>query len=182
MAEIQANWDIRKSGFLMVNHRDGKFIAMDGMHRLEVAKNKGVKELNCVIYDGLTVAEEAMIFAEQNDRTLRISVHDKFRARVVGERQFEKQVLNLCNIYSVSTDPKGSNQVGALSALGTAIKIVQRRDLYWLNLIFPSGRAAGLAQRPWWLQPDCPAGRRAVFDGRGRQRRCRQQAGCRVWR
>lgn len=134
--EIQASWDIRKSNFLMVNFRDGKFYAMDGMHRLEAAKNLGVKELNCIIHSNLTVAEEAIIFAEQNDCTLKISVHDKFRARVVGGCLFEKEVMRLCDSYGISTDPVGQSQVGGLSALGTAVKIVQRHDIYWLNLIF----------------------------------------------
>ena len=70
-----------------VSFRNGQFIVTDGQHTIEgrILRNGG-KDLPilCKVYTGMTVEQEALLFAEQNGHAAPLSAGIKLRAKVVG--------------------------------------------------------------------------------------------------
>ena len=70
-----------------VSFRNGQFIVTDGQHTIEgrILCNGG-KDLPilCKVYTGMTVEQEALLFAEQNGFSAPLTAGIKLRAKVVG--------------------------------------------------------------------------------------------------
>lgn len=67
-AKIAAEWNLAMVGTITVSRRlDGTLFVMDGAHRTCAARERGVAELPALVYDGLTRAQEAAMFAGLND-------------------------------------------------------------------------------------------------------------------
>ena len=70
-----------------VSFRNGQFIVTDGQHTIEgrILRNGG-KDLPilCKVYTGMTVEQEALLFAEQNGFSAPLTAGIKLRAKVVG--------------------------------------------------------------------------------------------------
>lgn len=86
--QILANWDIRAVGTLYLSQRKSNaarepatYSILDGRHRVAAAEQKGIDELPCLIYSGLTYQQEAILyvqFATVNQQ----GALDRFRARL----------------------------------------------------------------------------------------------------
>ena len=70
-----------------VSFRNGRYYVMDGQHTIEgcILLNGGEdRPILCKIYTGLTMEQEALLFAEQNGHAAPLSAGIKLRAKVVG--------------------------------------------------------------------------------------------------
>lgn len=55
------------AGSILVSKReDGSYYIMDGQHRVEAMRKLGYQMIECVVYEGMTVAEEAKNFSDHN--------------------------------------------------------------------------------------------------------------------
>lgn len=83
---IAQQWDDRKCAPLIVSYHDteGKFFILDGQHRYLAAKLLNRDALPCRVLCGLSLTDEARIFAAQSDNTKRVSAKDAFRALLVA--------------------------------------------------------------------------------------------------
>lgn len=84
-------------GAIVVNHRtDGTFHVVDGQHRVAatLAAGYGDKELTCLVYHGLSKAEEAGMFRRLNNSRA-VQALDKFRVRVVEGEQVAVLLNNI---------------------------------------------------------------------------------------
>ena len=70
-----------------VGFRNGRYYVMDGQHTIEgcILLNSGEdRPILCKVYTGLTMEQEALLFAEQNGHAAPLSAGIKLRAKVVG--------------------------------------------------------------------------------------------------
>lgn len=82
---IAADYRVDALGTVVVSHRaDGTFHIIDGQHRVQatIAAGYGDRTLTCLVYDGLTLADEAAMFRRLNNARAVMPV-DRFRVRVV---------------------------------------------------------------------------------------------------
>ena len=88
-----------------VSFRNGQFIVTDGQHTIEgrILRNGG-KDLPilCKVYTGMTVEQEALLFAEQNGFSAPLTAGIKLRAKVVGGDAISKAFLAATNRVGLS--------------------------------------------------------------------------------
>ena len=91
---IAKNWDYRKANPIHVSHRaDGKYYVMDGNHTRLAYQKIGGRRLPCRIYEGLTRADEARIFAELNSAHKKPKFPEMLKAKAAGGYEIESSYL-----------------------------------------------------------------------------------------
>ena len=117
--KIAADFNDNKCGLLLVSYRnDGHFAVIDGGNRFEAAKLIGKTALTCQILVGLTVKEEALVFAAQNENRVRLTENDLLKAQVCAGDEIAIGFQNLCKEFGVRLYQ--SNDVGYLVCTKTA--------------------------------------------------------------
>lgn len=109
--KIARDWNDDKCDPLMVNYRNnGRFYVIDGQHRLEAARMRGIETLVCVCFVGLTLKEEADIFTEQNEGTKKLTPYDTYKANLCRGEEIDTKIHKICEKYGVkvikSTQPR----------------------------------------------------------------------------
>jgi hypothetical protein len=139
--KIVANFNEAALGVVTVSERDdGSLKIVDGWHRWEavrrVTDNQG--ELDCEVFSGLTLAEEAQLFLDKN-YTNAPKILDKFRVRVTKGETFATEIADILRSYHweiASTIGNGNvNAVGALEKIH-ALSKVKESDPPLLQLVF----------------------------------------------
>jgi hypothetical protein len=69
---------------MVVKRADGTYVMPDGNHRILAAHIKGLKQVPVVLYEGLTLAEEAALFVRVNQARSRVSKVSEFHAECVA--------------------------------------------------------------------------------------------------
>ena len=88
-----------------VSFRNGRYYVMDGQHTIEgcILLNGGEdRPILCKVYTGLTMEQEALLFAEQNGHAAPLSAGIKLRAKVVGGDAISKAFLAATNRVGLS--------------------------------------------------------------------------------
>lgn len=117
--KIAADFDDNKCGLLLVSYRnDGRFAIIDGGNRFEAARLVGKTALNCQILTDLSVQQEALVFAAQNDNRVRLTENDLLKAQVCAGDEIAIGFQNLCKEFGVRLYQ--SNDVGYLVCTKTA--------------------------------------------------------------
>ena len=123
-AQIAQDFDPDKFLPLLVSKRDGKFYVIDGQHRVEAMRLMGWndQQVQCWVYEGLTLAQEADLFLHHNNRKA-VTSFDKFRIGVEAERLVECDInrIVLANNLKVSQN----KTEGAVSAVGALRRVYQ---------------------------------------------------------
>lgn len=101
--EIAKDFDHNKCGFLLVSYRENesRFAIIDGGHRFEAATLIGLASLPCQILTGLSVEDEAAVFAAQNDNRTRLSETDLLRAQIRAGDKIATGFQNLCKEFGI---------------------------------------------------------------------------------
>ena len=85
-----------------VSFRNGRYYVMDGQHTIEgcILLNGGEdRPILCKVYTGLTMEQEALLFAEQNGHAAPLSAGIRLRAKVVGGDAPSKAFVAATNRY-----------------------------------------------------------------------------------
>ena len=88
-----------------VSFRNGRYYMMDGQHTIEgcILLNGGEdRPILCKVYTGLTMEQEALLFAEQNGHAAPLSAGIKLRAKVVGGDALSKAFVAATNRVGLS--------------------------------------------------------------------------------
>lgn len=93
--DIAENFDRRQVGFLEVSLRDGLFHIIDGQNRFLAGKLINLETLPCIIYTDLTVEDEALMFARQQNNVTKLRTYDIYKANICNGNR---------NIPEVNTD------------------------------------------------------------------------------
>lgn len=118
------NWDSNKCDPITVNYRsDGFYYVINGQHRTEAAKAKGVNQIVCDVFVGLTLKEEADLFAGQYDGTTKLNPIDSYRANIIRGEEIDTLIKEICDKYGVSvTYDKAPKVLGSLTVVRNIIK------------------------------------------------------------
>lgn len=101
------DWDNDRCDFLLASYRDEKFYVVDGQHRLTAAKYKGIEELPCIIFTGLTREQEARLFARQNENVKKLTIYDVFKANIangdtsIPEIKIDVEIDRICKKHDI---------------------------------------------------------------------------------
>lgn len=110
-----------------ISFRNGRYYVMDGQHTIEgcILLNGGAdRPILCKIYTGLTMEQEALLFAEQNGHAAPLSAGIRLRAKVVGGDAPSKAFVAATNRVGLSLN-YDSMQLSdyRISCVGTALKL-----------------------------------------------------------
>ena len=110
-----------------VSFRDGKYYVVNGQHTIEgrILRNGGEDlPILCKVYTGLTMEQEALLFAEQNGHSAPLTAGIKLRAKVVGGDAPSKAFLAATNRVGLAFN-YDSLQLSdyRISCVGTALKL-----------------------------------------------------------
>ena len=110
-----------------VSFRNGRYYVMDGQHTIEgcILLNGGEdRPILCKVYTGLTMEQEALLFAEQNGHAAPLSAGIRLRAKVVGGDAPSKAFVAATNRVGLSLN-YDSMQLSdyRISCVGTALKL-----------------------------------------------------------
>lgn len=78
-----------------VNFRNGRFFLMDGNHTMNALKRLGYNSMRCKVFVGLSIEEEAHLFAYQDKNVSRVSNYDKFIANVIAKNPSTKEINDI---------------------------------------------------------------------------------------
>jgi uncharacterized protein YjhX (UPF0386 family) len=120
---IIADFNMDAIGVPVVNHRkNGSYHVIDGGHRVAALKqmDMGTEEIECLVYDGLTLAEEAKMFRQLNNtRTVHPIV--RFRVRVVEGDPVAVALSEILSSYGWHVT--NGSRVGGFSAVSAIERI-----------------------------------------------------------
>ena len=110
-----------------ISFRNGKYYVVDGQHTIEarILRNGGrALPILCKVYTGMTMQQEALLFAEQNGHSAPLSAGIKLRAKVAGDDAPSKEFLAATNRVGLAFN-YDSLQLSdyRISCVGTALKL-----------------------------------------------------------
>lgn len=145
-----------------VSFRNGRYYVMDGQHTIEgcILLNGGEdRPILCKVYTGLTMEQEALLFAEQNGHAAPLSAGIKLRAKVVGGDAPSKAFVAATNRAGLSLN-YDSMQLSdyRIGCVGTALKLY---DQLGEEILLRSSAAhrGSVGGQTGFLPGGCPAGR-----------------------
>lgn len=145
-----ANFDPNALGTLVVSKRNANsFIVLDGMHRVETCKSvrDAPTELDALIFEDLTLAEEATLFRLYNERTA-VGAVDRFRAAVIEGEPIAVEINRILARFGMEAS------TSSFQAVATARRIAERdRGLEIL------AQALKIMDEAWGLRTDTADGR-----------------------
>lgn len=145
--DLVHNWDDRLCDDVLVSDRDGEFNVIDGQTRCMAARQLGKETIGCKVVRGLTLEQEAMVFAEQANCVKRLNQTDSHKAKLIAQDESALGVQEVCDKNGVII---GSTSAANLRAVSTATMIYRKYGAEWLDRIFRTIEAVG------WK--DCRAG------------------------
>ena len=128
-------WDPDKSSIITLSYRKGEpdvFYLIDGQHRVDAARKNGTDSLLAEIFVGLTLEEEAEMFATQNDGTAKLATCDTYKANLIFGEKIDTAISNVCKKYGVIVSRFRKPKY--LSGLGEArinVKMYGEKCLDW---------------------------------------------------
>ncbi len=114
-------------GIVLVSFRDGKYWVVDGQHRVECCRIRGIKTVWCQVLEGLTYEEEAAKFFEVNDSRVRLTANHKFNAKVEGKDKKALDIVKALDKYGFTYAKEATDQGdNCIRTIGTLQKIYDR--------------------------------------------------------
>jgi len=125
---IKDSWDWIAAGALIVSKRDNHHFVIDGQHRLRAAQAKPeIDKLPCVIFENLTLAEEATRLAIINSQRKNMTAIDKFNARLKGNDSTATYVFNRISSFKFTINKMGTNTISCVNNLMSCAKTNKAR-------------------------------------------------------
>lgn len=111
---------VERIGVPVVSQRtDGKFVALDGQHRVAALRFANLDEpIMCDIQEGLSLSDEAELYLLLNSDRKAVGAYDKFKARLVAKDPVAleiRAILTSCGLRIAKA--QGANCICAIQAL-----------------------------------------------------------------
>ena len=130
MAQVKPRLDHIQNDLLNNFHRLGvQAKPMNGVQRLKLILRNGGKDLPilCKVYTGMTVEQEALLFAEQNGFSAPLTAGIKLRAKVVGGDAISKAFLAATNRVGLSLNYDSQQLTDyRIGCVGTAFRLYKQ--------------------------------------------------------
>lgn len=105
-------------GSIVVSERaDGNRYVVDGMHRTEACKLRGIKTIKAEIHYGLTQQEEATLFLIKNRESAKVSTLDEYKVGLTAGDALCVSVDQVLKSHGLGLGSSSTNSVGAVSAV-----------------------------------------------------------------
>jgi hypothetical protein len=118
VTRIEKNFDPALVGTIVVSERKNSvFAVVDGWTRKTGAERRGVTELPCIVYTGLSPQQEAALFSKLQKERRGIASYHRFRAAVAAGEDEAVQIQRLAREcgYEIGTNSKA--QISAVAGL-----------------------------------------------------------------
>lgn len=113
-----------------VSFRDGVYWIFDGNHRLRalIERHNGKDDffVDCKVYEGMTVADEARMFALQNGSTTKVSKDSVLRALYEAKDEEVVRFKNVTNLAGAKCTFNATNSPYCIKCYSTAYEIFRR--------------------------------------------------------
>lgn len=120
VARIAEDFNPALLGALEVSHRNGKHAVFDGQHRLAALRAREAKDAPCLVHEGLSVPDEAMLFVKLQTQRKALTPRDRFRARLTAGEEQAHEILECVERHGYKING-GSHatacEIGAVTAL-----------------------------------------------------------------
>jgi hypothetical protein len=126
---IAENFDERLANEPKVVLLSGVYYCWDGQHTIRARElRNGGKPLpiRCKVYEGLTNAEAALLFAKQLDYTVKIKPNDKVKAKIIGKDPETLSMLRCIASCGLKADGRLNANANHVSCLETCEKIYSK--------------------------------------------------------
>lgn len=135
---IAKNWNDDKCDPLMVNYRkNGFYYIIDGQHRFEAAKMRGMESLVCTVFVGLSIKEEADLFTEQNEGTKKLSPFDTYKANLCRGEEIDTQIQEVCNKHGIVVERgTGTKKLKSVTAARGIVRTNGKENLDWIFTMY----------------------------------------------
>jgi hypothetical protein len=116
-------------GVLVVSKRPDGYYIIDGQHRYHVLISKNIKTVLCLVYEGLDVEQEAMLFDVYNSFRGAVTALSRFNARLVyndPEAVAIKAVVESAGLSVASAGATGKRSAGSTKCSIQAVAALER--------------------------------------------------------
>ncbi|MDB5358888.1 MAG: hypothetical protein JWO51_185 [Rhodospirillales bacterium] len=117
---------------MVVEANDGIWMIIDGQHRVEAARLKGIKMVPCVVMPPMSVEEQASIFLDTNEKRVRVNAYAIHHARLAAADPVAVETNELCLRAGIEIPrypiPKERLGAGQTLAIGTIVKACGDRN------------------------------------------------------
>jgi len=128
VASIAGDFEPEALGVIHVSKRnDGTHHIIDGQHRIAALKviGRADKPVTCVLWEGLSRAEEAAMFRRLNN-TRQVQILDRFRVRIVEGDPIACELAGLLHAHGWSIRKSGAR--GSFFAVSALENVYRARD------------------------------------------------------
>lgn len=128
---------------IVVSHRkDGSYWVIDGWHRTLAAKELGLETVECKVYEGLTIQEEAELFWQLDTKRKGLTGDDIFRGRLTAGDPIAVEIYAKLQEIGYNVAFSGHSPSG-FRAWKTAIRLYERWGMPLLS------KALRVLHRAW---------------------------------
>lgn len=115
---IEQHFDPALLGCLVVSARDdGSNAVVDGQTRMEGARRRGVESLPCVVFSGLTQADEANLFYRLQRERRNMTSFTRFRAALVAGDEEAVAINRIANAAGYEVGWQKNTHITAVAGL-----------------------------------------------------------------
>lgn len=119
--QARDGWDAALAGVVTLSERGGRLYAIDGMHRIELARQCGVSHLWSYVITGLTQTAEADLFAQFNQKRRALKVWELFKANQTAQKA---EALDISRtVHQVGFRIERDSRPGTITAVGALIRV-----------------------------------------------------------
>ena len=112
------DWDDELAGTIEVSFSEGHYWVVDGQHRLAAMRAKGVRVCRALVHYGLTIDEEARLFARLNSQRTAIVPRDLYRAELVAGVERSIRVRDTLDKHGLHVAPTSGHEGKSIAAVG----------------------------------------------------------------
>lgn len=124
--ELASNWSWAAFGCITVAMREGRYFAVDGMHRTVASRHRSdIDVLPCIVFKSMGQEDEAAAFLRANQNRKAIRTLDSHRAAILAGDSVAKRVQRLIdtNGYTISS----SNKANGIKCIGVMHKLARTK-------------------------------------------------------
>lgn len=128
-------FDVNKTGAIILSYRNGRFVCINGFHRVTGAIANGEEYLMAAIYTDETIESEATMFATQDDAKTTIKPVEKYNAGIIAQLPDCVAIRDLCAKYALAIMDYDYRVTYPLRAIEAARAIVQKYGVPCLDWV-----------------------------------------------
>lgn len=111
-------FDPKRAGAVILSARGGRLWCIDGGHRVALARASGIQQVNAMVIEGLSKAEEARLFVDYQRTRTNLTSYALFRAEVEAGDEDTLSMVTIVNRAGLQLSAKsGPRNITAIDAV-----------------------------------------------------------------